>query len=267
MDTFRSKHPDRPGSFTCWNTRLNARYCPLKKLIYFISWLQKTHFKYIFLFRQNNYGARIDYILVDSWFSKYLRDAQVHQDIMGSDHCPISATFHSIRFKANTFIPRTASKFYAQFCHRQPKLNDLFKPSDVQAARTTAIQNEIDRKKRILKQSSLASFLVKKPKLEEPNLTGPENDQNSITKSTPNDGSSGFIKEVNAESVSAWRLLFKPPDTPTCTGHGEKCSLRTVSKEGVNVGRQFWVCPRGVGKPGDKNASCNFFKWVNSKAS
>ena len=33
-------------------------------------------------------------------------------------------------------------------------------------------------------------------------------------------------------------------DTPRCKGHNLPCVLRTVTKEGKNQGRQFYVCPK-----------------------
>jgi exodeoxyribonuclease-3 len=40
--------------------------------------------------RLNNIGWRIDYIIVDARIK--LINADIHDNIMGSDHCPISAT-------------------------------------------------------------------------------------------------------------------------------------------------------------------------------
>jgi exonuclease III len=39
--------------------------------------------------RENNYGTRLDYILVSAGdAANVLADCDIHQDIMGSDHCP-----------------------------------------------------------------------------------------------------------------------------------------------------------------------------------
>jgi hypothetical protein len=66
-------------------------------------------------------------------------------------------------------------------------------------------------------------------------------------------------------------------DTVRCSGHNvsgqrvfhaslhrlqEVCSQQTVKKAGPNRGRQFLVCARGTGAKGDKEARCDFFKWV-----
>ena len=62
-DTFRSIYPDKEGCYTWWSYMFNAR--------------------------ANNAGWRIDYFLVSDRISKYVKDAYIYSDIMGSDHCPV----------------------------------------------------------------------------------------------------------------------------------------------------------------------------------
>ena len=42
--------------------------------------------------RANNVGWRIDYFLVSKSLEKHIKEADIHPDITGSDHCPISIT-------------------------------------------------------------------------------------------------------------------------------------------------------------------------------
>ncbi len=42
--------------------------------------------------RQRNVGWRIDYFLVSNSLKPKIKAAQIHADIMGSDHCPVSIT-------------------------------------------------------------------------------------------------------------------------------------------------------------------------------
>lgn len=42
--------------------------------------------------RANNVGWRIDYILVSASLKKHVKKAEIHADVMGSDHCPVSIT-------------------------------------------------------------------------------------------------------------------------------------------------------------------------------
>lgn len=66
IDTFRLFHPEEPHQYSWWNMRSRAR--------------------------ERNVGWRIDYFFVSPNLKPYLVDARIHQDVMGSDHCPISLT-------------------------------------------------------------------------------------------------------------------------------------------------------------------------------
>ena len=62
VDTFRMFHKGG-GFYTWWSNWSNAR--------------------------ARNIGWRIDYILVSKGFSKKVRSASIHAEVMGSDHCPV----------------------------------------------------------------------------------------------------------------------------------------------------------------------------------
>lgn len=60
-----------------------------------------------------------------------------------------------------------------------------------------------------------------------------------------------------------WKSVLQgPPPPPSCKVHGEPCVLRTVKKEGPNMGKQFFVCARPQGHASNTEARCNFFAWV-----
>jgi exodeoxyribonuclease-3 len=42
--------------------------------------------------RARNIGWRIDYVLVSQQLREAVQSAEIHPDIMGSDHCPVSIT-------------------------------------------------------------------------------------------------------------------------------------------------------------------------------
>jgi exodeoxyribonuclease-3 len=63
VDTFRSLHEGN-GHYTWWSHWGNAR--------------------------ANNVGWRIDYVLISQSLSSQLRSADIHPDVLGSDHCPVS---------------------------------------------------------------------------------------------------------------------------------------------------------------------------------
>jgi exodeoxyribonuclease-3 len=64
VDTFRALHPDQTGGYTWWS--------------------------YIGGARDRNVGWRIDYFFVSPELMPRIQSAQIHSDITGSDHCPIS---------------------------------------------------------------------------------------------------------------------------------------------------------------------------------
>ncbi|MBQ3078963.1 MAG: exodeoxyribonuclease III [Clostridia bacterium] len=64
IDTFRHFYPDAAGQYSWWS--------------------------YIGGARARNAGWRIDYFLASDALKDALKDAKIHQSIMGSDHCPVS---------------------------------------------------------------------------------------------------------------------------------------------------------------------------------
>ncbi len=63
VDTFRFLHPEEQR-YTWWSHWGNAR--------------------------ENNVGWRIDYFFISESLKKNLKDAEIYEGVMGSDHCPIS---------------------------------------------------------------------------------------------------------------------------------------------------------------------------------
>ena len=63
IDSFRYFYPDQTDAYTWW------------------SYMSKV--------RERNIGWRIDYFIVSETFKERLKDAYIHADILGSDHCPI----------------------------------------------------------------------------------------------------------------------------------------------------------------------------------
>ncbi|MGL4694887.1 exodeoxyribonuclease III [Enterococcus larvae] len=62
-DTYRYFYPEKEGVYSWWSYRFNAR--------------------------KNNAGWRIDYFLVSDDLKERLISADIHTDIVGSDHCPV----------------------------------------------------------------------------------------------------------------------------------------------------------------------------------
>lgn len=62
-DSFRYLYPDVEGAYSWWSYRFQAR--------------------------QKNAGWRIDYYLVSKRLQEQIKEAKIHSDVMGSDHCPV----------------------------------------------------------------------------------------------------------------------------------------------------------------------------------
>ena len=62
-DSFRYKYPDKENEYSWWSYRFKAR--------------------------EKNAGWRIDYFIVSNDIAKKIKDATIHQEVYGSDHCPV----------------------------------------------------------------------------------------------------------------------------------------------------------------------------------
>lgn len=63
VDSFRYFYPETTGAYSWWSYRFNAR--------------------------KNNAGWRIDYFVVSEDIADKMKKAEIHSDILGSDHCPV----------------------------------------------------------------------------------------------------------------------------------------------------------------------------------
>lgn len=62
-DSFRYLYPDTTGAYSWWSYMFNAR--------------------------AKNAGWRIDYFVVSTRLADKIKEAAIHADVMGSDHCPV----------------------------------------------------------------------------------------------------------------------------------------------------------------------------------
>jgi len=70
IDSFRYFYPDKKDAYSWW------------------SYMRKS--------RDRNVGWRIDYFIVSEKLKDVMEDAEIHPDIMGSDHCPVSLELNNI---------------------------------------------------------------------------------------------------------------------------------------------------------------------------
>lgn len=71
VDTFRHLFPNKTGAYTYWDMKTRAR--------------------------DRNVGWRIDYIFISPHIVSQLTTATIHQQLLGSDHCPISIDLRSTK--------------------------------------------------------------------------------------------------------------------------------------------------------------------------
>ena len=62
-DSFRYLYPEQRDAYSWWSYRMKAR--------------------------ERNIGWRIDYFIVSDVLRKNIREAKIHAEIPGSDHCPV----------------------------------------------------------------------------------------------------------------------------------------------------------------------------------
>ncbi len=67
VDSFRYLYPDKADAYSWWSYRMKAR--------------------------ERNVGWRIDYFVVSESAKSAIKGASIHDEIMGSDHCPVELDF------------------------------------------------------------------------------------------------------------------------------------------------------------------------------
>lgn len=66
LDTFRHLHPNQSEAYSYWDLQTRAR--------------------------DRNVGWRLDYFFLANELAKRLKKAEIHTEVFGSDHCPVSIT-------------------------------------------------------------------------------------------------------------------------------------------------------------------------------
>ncbi|CAN0052647.1 unnamed protein product, partial [Phaeothamnion confervicola] len=119
--------PHRRDAYTCWQTKTGAR--------------------------DNNYGSRIDYILISGGLRGAVTDSDVWPGTQGSDHCPVHAEFDLSRLPdggggssaagralegaavgPDAIHPPECSCFYPEYSGKQVKIRTFFARSGAAAA-------------------------------------------------------------------------------------------------------------------------------------
>ena len=238
-DCFRFLHPRKARSYTCWNSGLNARV--------------------------NNYGTRIDYVLVPKSFHHKIQYCEILADVTGSDHCPVLAQLDIEDIVASEIVPPECTIHFPELKGEQQRLSSLFKRK-LETDSCSNVFNATNNKKpkTISKKGGpKQSKLCFKPK------DTPKTNIRSQNIITSDEIAATFAVASNARSdnnnggVSVKMLLTGLPKPPLCSGHQLKSVLKTVTKDGETKGKRFYCCSLPIGPSGLVTSRCNFFKWLD----
>jgi AP endonuclease-2 len=301
LDSFRIVHPGRKSAFTCWNSRVRAR--------------------------ETNFGTRIDHILVsDSVCTRHavkgvdggagagaeaggvaacacdgprILDADVHQSIQGSDHCPVDVVLGGLRPQVATpGAPHPLSvAAHPSYSGAQRLVTSFFvkKVAPAAGAGAGAASAGAGAEARASASPSVTSAASKGAAASSGKSTGKRAAPGSIAawvgtgaaKKSLRDGSGGDggggEDEVvvidsseedkgwsawdgegasRAEAAKAtWAALLQPPPPPPLCNCGLPMTQQVVRKEGPNKGRTFFTCSKPEGAKGDPKSHCGAFTW------
>lgn len=259
VDSFRGVHPGVGGAYSCWSEVTKAR--------------------------ENNYGIRIDLIVVDGGLFKDVVAAEVHGDVEGSDHCPVSMTVEYAMgdYKVVESPPKFCTTNLRRFAKRQMRLTEMFgrrvkrkggsmlngvgsgfikKEVRLGSASAKRKAEGLKRGKQKGEQARISSHF-RTGGLASAQGGGIHKDTEGVERVGQNKNAEGVEQKRRAATAAAWRkLLTGPKEAPLCR-HGRRCKLKVVGKAGENKGRTFFSCvlPGGIGK----EANCNFFQWAPYK--
>jgi AP endonuclease-2 len=272
VDPFRHFFPDREKAFTCWSQVTSAR--------------------------ATNYGTRLDYTLVDAQLMDKdaicaVVAADIMQDFMGSDHCPVyvdltapeawgrqTGNLDGLSTVACTLPPSISDlsvNAMPAFSKRQQSLKNFFSkagqahaPAGLDGTTTGSVaaapQQSFMHRKPVATQRNMFDNFLKKTDVSTATkiVTIEEDDVITECRAVELELVPRMLSNPSTTTVavSAWSKLLSgrlPPPNCRC---GIPSIERTV-KEGKNTNKLFFVCTKPAGKAGDANARCNFFMWMD----
>ncbi|XP_029974572.1 DNA-(apurinic or apyrimidinic site) endonuclease 2 [Salarias fasciatus] len=292
VDTFRYFHPTRTNAFTCWSTLTGARQTNYGTRIDYI-------FADCRLAREHFVAADIMPEVEGSDHCPVR--GQLSCSLLPSSRPPPICTRYLPEFagkqqKLSRFLVKVDQKPVLpgsqEHEERRENLNPLGAGNSSGKKRVLTSESSVPKGKKTKTVNSsskpkgnLLSFFKPKVTNTEPSPSslraspaGEESSEDAeLSSSQDSEEAEGQLKtkplvsqptvghsnaEKGASSVFWKSLLRGPPPPPSCKVHGEPCVLRTVKKEGPNMGKQFFVCARPQGHASNPEARCNFFSWV-----
>ena len=257
IDVFRHFHPDKTEAFTCWNTKTRAR--------------------------ETNFGTRIDYIITNTSFLPYTTNCVIRADVLGSDHCPVSCDF-SVEVSPSPTVPHLCAVFMPELSGKQVGITSYFTKKTQQQQQQPAVKRSHEfgddrgaKCRKVSENKTMLSYFSssndgKKKKPEKSmesekrqvSLSCLESEElwQSANYTTAEKVSPTAKPSEKVSQQTTWKNILRGPDpSPLCSGHKETSVMRTVKKNGPNLGRKFYTCARPAGSTNNKDARCDFFQW------
>lgn len=231
VDSFRVLHPGIKYAYTCWETKILGS-------------------------RQNNYGCRLDLIMVDSSLVEYIAKVEHLTNVYGSDHCPVLLTLKNIKFIMSKEQPLGSTRTWYEFRKRQTSLKSFF--TVIPRTRPQAGEKE-SAKSKTTDNGKEKRYTIRDKKT--PTKTNKSSSKTSQSKSP---AQRRLTKKKGAEikRLTAYEIIMQPKTNRLsnqrpihCPNHGVICEPKLNLRKGSNEGRSFLACSA---------PNCSYFRWINA---
>lgn len=225
IDSFRMLHESRKNAFTCWPTLIPGS-------------------------RENNFGYRIDLMIIDSELAKYTKDVKHLTQVKGSDHCPVLLELKNIKFVGSKYHPAGSSRTWHEFRKRQTSLTSFF----------TVTQRPKPEQRDDIDYGPEALEVNKKLKLSPGIISQASNTQSASSFSQKSTQPVITHGDDSNKPLTAYEKIMqkKQPNQNKprhCPDHGLVCVPKTNNnKKSPNYKRNYLSCP---------NPHCKYFRWVS----
>lgn len=224
VDSFRMLHEDRKYAYTCWPTVIPGS-------------------------RENNYGYRIDLMLLDSDLAKCVKDVYHLTRIKGSDHCPVLLELTDVKFVASKNHPPGCTRTWPQFKVRQTSLKSFFtlpkrpSPEEINQPNDQGGTKSLEPGKKLKPSSEISSQV-------------PKDQTESNSPQVPTQSSVSSKLMTGYEKIMQTNKKSKASPPKHCNEHGLICEAKVnKNKKSKNFGRRYYKCP---------DPHCSYFRWIKA---
>ena len=146
--------------------------------------------------------------------------------VLGSDHCPVVASYHLLLSPASK-PPAAATLHFLEFTGRQSNIKNYFTKGDGKRAaeehKLNVVKKAKPEKKKITSFFAKVTTPVKETKADENTNALSASNPHSLSPSPP-PSPPPTRPPRSQEAKTAWSAFFKPPaPAPSCPGHQVSC--------------------------------------------